>query len=148
MKVLVGVDVIEGLSGRTEGVELRLDLGLELAAHARQAKYPECGGGHVVAKHARRIDEIGNGGCGQCWPAIDQNDMQPDAQARQGLRARDGACCGLAGNHQASRGYETIASSRVRRNWKNSTPSRRRRRIISGEVSISPTMAAIFEGRK
>ena len=40
------------------------------------------------------------------------------------------------------------ASSRLRRNWKNSTPSRRRRFIISGDVIISPTIEAILDGRK
>jgi len=37
---------------------------------------------------------------------------------------------------------------RSRRKWKNSTPSRRRRTIISGLLTISPTMAAIFGARK
>ena len=39
-------------------------------------------------------------------------------------------------------------SRRARRKWKNSTPSRKRRFIISGLVSISARMDAIFEGRK
>ena len=43
---------------------------------------------------------------------------------------------------------ETIMSSRFLRNWKNSTPSRRRRTSMSREVSISPTISAILEGRK
>src|SRR5262245_9189189 len=37
---------------------------------------------------------------------------------------------------------------RARRKWKNSTPSRKRRFIISGLVIISARMEAIFEGRK
>src|SRR5262249_17036739 len=37
---------------------------------------------------------------------------------------------------------------RARRKWKNSTPSRKRRFIISGLAIISARMAAIFEGRK
>ena len=37
---------------------------------------------------------------------------------------------------------------RSRRNWKNSTPSRRRRFIMSVERTISPTMETIFDGRK
>ena len=43
---------------------------------------------------------------------------------------------------------ETIMSSRVRRNWKNSMPSRRRRTSMSLDVSISPTISAILDGRK
>jgi hypothetical protein len=41
-----------------------------------------------------------------------------------------------------------LGSSRSRRNWKNSTPSRTRRRIISGLRSISPSSEAIFRRRK
>ncbi len=40
------------------------------------------------------------------------------------------------------------AAWRSRRNWKNSTPSRRRRFIICGLRTISPTMEAIFGARK
>ena len=54
----------------------------------------------------------------------------------------------VRGDDQALQKLETIMSSRVRRNWKNSTPSRKRRTIISRDVSISPTISAIFEGRK
>jgi len=43
---------------------------------------------------------------------------------------------------------QMTASSLWRRNWKNSTPSRRRRFIISGLRIISPTIEAIFDGRK
>ena len=39
-------------------------------------------------------------------------------------------------------------SLRSRRNWKNSTPSRRRRFIIWLDVTISPTIDAILLGRK
>ena len=37
-----------------------------------------------------------------------------------------------------------LAISRLRKNWKNSTPSRRRRRIICGFFTISATSEAIF----
>ena len=37
-----------------------------------------------------------------------------------------------------------LVISRLRKNWKNSTPSRRRRRIICGLFSISATSDAIF----
>ncbi len=41
-----------------------------------------------------------------------------------------------------------LGISRWRRNWKNSTPSRNRRRIISGLRIISPSSEAIFRRRK
>ena len=37
-----------------------------------------------------------------------------------------------------------LVLSRLRKNWKNSTPSRRRRRIICGLFTISATSEAIF----
>ncbi len=40
------------------------------------------------------------------------------------------------------------ASRRVRKKWKNSTPSRNRRFIMSGLTIISATMEAILDGRK
>ncbi len=43
---------------------------------------------------------------------------------------------------------QAATSRRSRRKRKNSTPSRSRRRIISGLFTISPTMAAIFGARK
>ena len=41
-----------------------------------------------------------------------------------------------------------LAISRLRRNWKNSTPSRRRLRSICGLLTISATSEAIFFRRK
>src|SRR5271165_2053645 len=101
--------------------------------------------------------------------------MQSDAQARQESRPRDGVRRGGA-DHQARRAEDSMpmspfdrlvhfgreaeivrgddeplqatVSSLSRRNWKNSTPSRRRRLIISGLRIISPTIEAIFDGRK
>jgi len=101
--------------------------------------------------------------------------MQADAQRRQAPRARDGIASARGCDHEAGRaqhaiamgcfdclvdfergaeiigGYDQVphtASRRERRKWKNSTPSLRRRFMISGLVNISATMEAIFEGRK
>ena len=41
-----------------------------------------------------------------------------------------------------------LAISRLRRNWKNSTPSRTRRRIICGLLIISASSEAILRRRK
>ena len=62
----------------------------------------------------------------------------------------DGCAEIVSGDDEAfhASGYETIMSSRVRRNWKNSTPSRRRRTSMSRLVSISLTISMIFDGRK
>ena len=106
---------------------------------------------------------------------IDEHQMQADPQVRQatgtGYRVGDGG----GADHQA-RGRQNavpvglldsfvdggvepeivgaddqvpqLAISRLRRNWKNSTPSRSRRRIISGLLIISATSDAILPRRK
>ncbi len=53
-----------------------------------------------------------------------------------------------ADNQAPACGPGQLAISRWRRNWKNSTPSRSRRRIISGLRNISPSRDAIFVRRK
>jgi hypothetical protein len=102
--------------------------------------------------------------------------MQPDPEPRQTARARHGIGGGGCAHHQAGAGQEAVAaclldrfvdrvieseivgaddetppqcaSSLSRRNWKNSTPSRSRRTIISGLRTISPTIEAILPARK
>src|SRR5262245_54488689 len=97
--------------------------------------------------------------------------MQTNAKLRQpaGTRHRIGG--GSSDDHQARSGEDPVTMrlfdclvdrrvepeivgaddqspqlviSRPRRNWKNSTPSRRRRRIICGLFTISATSEAIF----
>ena len=106
---------------------------------------------------------------------VDKHQMQADAQIRQTTGARHGVSRGGGADHQA-RGRQNaapvrfldgfvdggiepeivraddqasqLAISRLRRNWKNSTPSRNRRRIISGLLIISATREAILPRRK
>ena len=102
--------------------------------------------------------------------------MEPDAQARQALRPGDGIFRPALARHQACRRQNAVPmglldglvdlarqpevigrddelpqlaiSLRSRRKWKNSTPSRRRRFIMSKSRIISLTIAPIFRGRK
>ena len=101
--------------------------------------------------------------------------MQADAEIGQAAGAADRVLRRIPGDHEAGgieyavamgalyafidgfgeaeivRGEGKPAQAalcRSRRNWKNSTPSRRRRTIICGLVTISPTMEAIFGARK
>ena len=101
--------------------------------------------------------------------------MQSDAQARKTARALDRVFCRGRGHHQArcaenafpvrqldpvvdlGREAKVIgsddealqsATSRSRKNLKNSSPSRSRRFIISGLRTISPTIEAILGARK
>ena len=177
MEMLVGIDVIERQARRRESLKLGFDLPRQLPAHLRQEEYGRAGAHHIGAKKAVGVDQIGNGGGRQRGPSFHQHQMQADAQAGHRLGAADrvGRCrsrhhqargsedtflvgafdrvvdleCGaeiVRGDNQLFQ--ETIMSSRVCRNWKNSTPSRNRRTSIEREVSISPTISAIFEGRK
>jgi hypothetical protein len=102
--------------------------------------------------------------------------MKTNAQRGQSLRAFDGIIDGDAAHHQArcrqnparmrkldrfvdlrrqpeivgrdDQRLQCAVSRRSRRNWKNSMPSRNRRRIISGLRTISPTIEAILLLRK
>ena len=106
---------------------------------------------------------------------IDEHQMQADPQIWQPTGARHGVSRGGGADHQA-RGRQNaapvrlldsfvdggiepeivgaddqafqLAISRLRRNWKNSTPSRSRRRIICGLLIISATSEAILSRRK
>src|SRR6266571_2883592 len=102
--------------------------------------------------------------------------MQTHAQLRQLLRACDCVPGGATCHHEACGGedaalvrdldgvvdlrrepeivggddemFQCAGSRRSRRKRKNSTPSRKRRFIMSGLMIISPTMDAIFGARK
>ena len=121
------------------------------------------------------VDEIGQPFGGQRRLAVDEDQMQADAQTRKPARARDCVRRRSCGDHQACRGQDALlmrqfhgcvdlgrepeivgrddevlqsATSRSRKNLKNSIPSRSRRFIISGLRTISPTIEAIFGARK
>lgn len=122
------------------------------------------------------IDEIGNAIGRQHGRALDEDEMQAYAQIMQSPRARDRIRrCGSA-DHQTRRAQyalamcgfdrfvdfvrqtkivgrddqllQCMAPRRSRRNWKNSIPSRSRRFIMSGLLTISLTIDAILPERK
>jgi hypothetical protein len=121
------------------------------------------------------VDEIRDHRRRQHRLAVDQHDMQPDAQAGHEARALHRIRGGRRGDHQAGARKHTIpmgrldrivhrnvqaeivgadddspqlASCRSRRKWKNSTPSRSRRFIIVGLRTISLTIETILPVRK
>jgi len=106
---------------------------------------------------------------------IDEHHMQADPQVRQATGTGYRVSRGGRADHQARSRQNAVlvglldsfvdggvepeivgaddqapqlAISRLRRNWKNSTPSRSRRRIISGLLIISATSEAILPRRK
>ena len=130
----------------------------------------------VAAQTSVGIDEVRNAFRRQHGRAIDEHQVQADAERRQAARASDGVADCNAAHHQ-TRGrqdalrvrefdglidlgrraeivgrddecFQCTASRRSRRKWKNSMPSRRRRFIISGLLTISPTIEAILPVRK
>jgi len=106
---------------------------------------------------------------------IDEHHMQADPQVRQATGTGYRVSRGGRADHQARSRQNAVlvglldsfvdggvepeivgaddqapqlAISRLRRNWKNSTPSRSRRRIICGLLIISATSEAILPRRK
>jgi len=175
VNVLVGVHVVERQTGRAERRKLRSNFARELPANAPKHKKSEAGAGHVPIKLAIFADELRDLCLGEHGMPVCQVQMQTDTKLRQTMCAGHRIGRRLAPDHQA-RGRQDpvpmrffdglvdarvqaeivrtddeppqLAISRLRRNWKNSTPSRRRRRSICGLLTISATSEAIFFRRK
>jgi hypothetical protein len=172
---MMRIDVIERQSGRRERSELRLDFGGELPARRGPEKEGSSGRCEVPVQVTVGVDEVGDRSRRQQRMAVDEHEMQPDAQRRKAARPRDCICCRGAAHHEACRGEDALcmreldgrvdfgcdaeivgrddealqcAARRSRRKWKNSIPSRRRRFIICGLFTISPTIDAILLLRK
>jgi len=173
--VFMRVHVIEPQPGCPKRVELRTYLHGELTANPRQKKEPKPGSRHVPIEPAFAADQVRYLGSRQSRKAVDKVEVQPDREARQTPRARYGITDCRTRDHQAGGRQNAVpvglldslvdggiepeivraddqasqlAISRLRRNWKNSTPSRNRRRIISGLLTISATSEAILRRRK
>lgn len=177
MHVLMGIDMIEVESRRFERRELRADFGGELPSRPRIEEEADPSPHHVAVKQAGVIHEIRNCLRRQDRSPLDQNDVKANGKARQRAGSCDGVTSRRRTHHEAGAGENAVsagpfdgrvdgfiqseivgaddeapsrqwASSRSRRNWKNSTPSRNRRTIISGLRTISPTIDAILPARK
>ena len=173
--MLVGIDVVEHEPGRRIGAELGFDLRAHLRPDRWARAYLEPEPRQVQSHAPIGVDEIGHLFGRQRRCAVDEDEMQSDAQARKTARALDRVFCRGRGHHQARCGENTFpvrqldpvvdlgrepeviggddealqsATSRSRRNRKNSSPSRSRRFIISGLRTISPTIEAILGARK
>ena len=174
--MLVRIGMVESKTGPGESGELRLNLSGELAAHPGEEEHRGARPRHVGTESSGSIQEVGNHRGGQHRFGFDQHQMKADAQRRQALCPRHRIRCRRRAHHQAGGGEDAVAvgtlhrfvdfqrraeivggddemlqcatSRRSRRKWKNSTPSRRRRFIISGLRTISFTMEAIFGARK
>ncbi len=176
MEVLVHVDMLEHQSGAGIRLELSPDFGAQLAPQCRASGDIDRQPDKIASQPAGAVHQVGDLLRRQRRSAFDQHQVQADAQARESARATQRIVGGRSADHQAC-GRQDAAPVRLfdgdvdlirqaeiigrydqvlqcatplrcRRNWKNSMPSRRRRRIISGLRIISETMAAIFGARK
>ena len=176
MKMLVRVDVIELETRRAECLELGTDLRPHLPLHMGQKEHRRAGASHIRAKAPARVDEVRHGGSRQNRPRVGQREVQPDSEPWQAARHLHSAGRRRRSDHQARRGedsfdmraldrlvdfvgeaevvggddqvFQCAVSCRSRRKRKNSTPSRSRRFITSGLLTISPMIEAILPGRK
>jgi hypothetical protein len=174
--MLVSVDVVKRQSCGAEGLELGADLRQHLSSHTRQKKYRGACSRHIRPEPPAPIDQIRYRVSRQDGPSVYQREMEPYRQPREPARHLDGSGRRRPCDHQAGRGeqafvmrdfngpvdlvgeaeiirrdnkiFQCAISRRSRRKRKNSTPSRRRRFIMSGLSIISPTIAAILLGRK
>ena len=174
--MLVRGDMIELEAGRAEGLELSADFRPHLPAHMGQKKHGRAGERHIRPKPAATVHEIRDRRRRQHRIGVDQRQMQPDSKPRQATRELHRPGRRRRSNHQARCGENTFnmraldrlvdlvgeteiigrddqifqcaVSCRSRKKRKNSTPSRRRRFMTSGLLTISPTIEAILPGRK
>ncbi len=78
VQVLVRVDVIQPQAGRPESLELRHDLGLELAANRCPEEEAKAACHEVAMKLAIMVDQIRHALGSQHGASLNQHDMQPD----------------------------------------------------------------------
>jgi hypothetical protein len=176
MKMPVRIDVIERQPGRPVRLELRADFPCDLPPHGSIHGDLGAIAGKIIAELTAAVDETRNLRTVGDRIAIDEDDVKPDAQARQRPRARDRIGRRGSADHETrgaqdaasmrlfDRGVDGLAepeivrsddqvvqcasSRRSRRKAKNSAPSRSRRIIICGLRTISETIAAILGVRK
>jgi hypothetical protein len=176
MKMPVRIDVVERQPRRPKGFELGGNFRADLPPHGSERNAADAQAYERVGQSPGGVDEGRNLRRWQDRIAVDQNNVKPDAQARQCARAFDGVGCRRGADHQArraenaapvrlfDRGVDRFAepeivrrnrqpiqwadSRRSRRKEKNSSPSRNRRRITSGLRTISAARVAIFGARK
>ena len=122
------------------------------------------------------VDKVGCGGGRQNGQRVDKGEMQSDREPGQPARCFDGARRRRRSDHQTrsrehafdvgdlDRAVHFVGEAKIvggedqishcavarrsSRKRKNSAPSRRRRFVISGLRTISPTIEAILPGRR
>src|SRR6266508_4026638 len=111
MNVLVCIDMVDGQSGRPERLELGGDFGGELATGAPMHEYVDGGMNDIVPEMAGVVDKVAEIPGRKHGSAVDQHEMQTDAQVRQAARDRDGVGAMELTDHQACSGENAVAMS-------------------------------------
>ena len=168
--------MVERQSRRPVGLELGGNFRLDLPPQRGTEGNLRAVAGEVVAEASVAVEQLGNLRAVRDRIAIDEDEVQPDAERRQGPRARHRIGRRRSADHEARRTQDTAPVRRLdggvyrlaepeivccddqpvqcasshhsRRKEKNSTPSRCRRAIICGPRAISDMMAAILGARK
>jgi hypothetical protein len=173
--MLVGVAVIKCQARRMKCLKLGSYLGGQLPARLGAAGEQASQRNHVRSKRSVFINQQRYCAARERWLSLHQHYMQANPQSRHPAGTHHRIITRRCRNHQArSRenslpmsdldgfidlrsGTEIIggdnqssqaASRLVRRKLKNSTPSRKRRFIISGLAIIYASIEAILDGRK
>ena len=108
VKVLVSIDVVECKAGCMVGAKLRFDLRQQLRANRRPHTYVEPEPRHVRAQTPGCVDEIGQLFRRQRRRALDQDNVQADAQHRKAARKLNRVRSRGTGDHQACRREDSV----------------------------------------
>ncbi len=108
--VLVRVDMVEREPGRAKRLELGADFRGEPGPDARREEKAEGGAELISVKAAVLPHQRAEFGGRQYRLAVDQDEVQPDAQPRQTARPDHGVGGFRGGDHQARAGQDAVAA--------------------------------------
>ena len=108
VEVLVSVDVVESKPRCLIGTKLRFDLRPDLRLNRWPRAHLKPEPREVRAQMPGCVNEIGQSFGRQRWPAVDEHQMQTNAQTGETARARDCVRRGSGGDHQACRREDAL----------------------------------------
>ena len=108
MEVLMGVDVIEPEPGSAKRLELSLDLLVQLIAYGSRASEIDGQSDSIVPQSSVGTDEIRNATPAKDRIALQQRQVQTDAQTWQAPRPRNGIRRRGGADHQTRRTKDSV----------------------------------------
>ena len=115
MKMVMGVDVIEGQAGLTKGLKLRPDLGLRLATRQGAAVDLDAGAQEIAREAAIAADELRHLLRRQRRPTVHEHEMKSDAEPGQFARALHSIGSGRCRYHEAGGSQDAAAMPNLHR---------------------------------